>query len=182
MENKIVLSDFHYRLLRTHSGTLIDVFAPRIEEFHIEDIAHSLSQLCRYGGHCEPFYSVAQHSIACSYLVSPKNAMCALLHDATEAYLVDIPKPIKKQIHFYNELENELYQSIAKRFNLPTPIPEEVHKADNDMLTFEWFYFMEKDPKLEHRDFYKKHFQNKSIKNIKNQFIKRYEFLLTQQG
>jgi len=139
LKNTIKFPEFHYRSIRTYSGAFIDVFEPNIDYIHIEDIAHALSHLCRYGGHCDPFYSVAQHSIACSYLVSPENAMCALMHDATEAYLVDIPRPIKKQIEFYNKLESHLYNSISQRFDLPNPIPDEVHKADNDMLIYEWF-------------------------------------------
>jgi hypothetical protein len=75
IETTKILPTFPFRSIRTRSGTFVDVFDSKPEDFHIEDIAHALSHLCRYGGHCDPFYSVAQHSIACSYMVSKKNAL-----------------------------------------------------------------------------------------------------------
>lgn len=179
IETTKILPTFPFRSIRTRSGTFVDVFDSKPEDFHIEDIAHALSNLCRYGGHCDPFYSVAQHSIACSYMVSKKNALCALLHDATEAYLVDMPRPIKKQLEIYTELENNLYTVIAKRFDLPNSIPDEVHWADNEILNYEWYYFMENTPVLDQKPFYSKFFKKKSCKIIKKQFIERYEMLLT---
>jgi hypothetical protein len=92
---------------------------------------------CRYAGHCLRFYSVAEHSWLMSFTVSPENALCALLHDATEAYLVDVPRPIKGLLGNYREHEDKLYISIAKRFGLPETIPDEVHDHDKRMLKTE---------------------------------------------
>lgn len=110
---------------------------PRVEDVDIIDIAHSLSQQCRYGGHTRRFYSVAEHSVLVSRAVSPENALWGLLHDATEAYLVDLPRPIKHLLPDYIAAENKLQKVIAQHFNLPEEIPEEVHHIDKWILTNE---------------------------------------------
>lgn len=161
--------------IRTYTGTEFTIFNPKVEQIFIEDIAHALSHLCRYGGHCEPFYSVAQHSIAASYLVEPQNAFCALLHDATEAYLVDLPRPIKYQIEQYRQMEDKLYLVIAEKYNLPSIIPDDVHMIDSLMIKeFEWDYFMLKTPKEKHEKFYKLFFENKNPELVKQEFLKRF--------
>jgi uncharacterized protein len=70
--------------IRTYTGLYINVFNPKPEMIEIEDIAHALSFQCRFGGHLPKFYSVAQHSLNCSYLVKePALKLTALLHDAS---------------------------------------------------------------------------------------------------
>src|SRR4051794_15527189 len=78
---------------------------PHSDEIHIEDIAHSLSQQCRFGGHSRSFYSVAQHSCLVSALCKANDALWGLLHDASEAYLGDIPRPLKSlpEFEFYQK-------------------------------------------------------------------------------
>ena len=76
-------------------------------------MAHALSNMCRYGGHCPVFYSVAQHSVRCSEKCEEEGGSLieqleCLLHDTPEYVLVDLPKPIKKNIPQYNEIENKL--------------------------------------------------------------------------
>jgi len=161
--------------IRTFTGTDFTVFDPKLEQIFIEDIAHALSHLCRYGGHCDPFYSVAQHSLAVSYLVEPQNALCGLLHDATEAYLVDLPRPIKYQIEQYRNMEDKLYSVIAEKFKLPQIIPDDVHMIDSLMIKeFEWDYFMLKIPKENHKKFYELFFGNKKIEDVRQEFLKRF--------
>ena len=172
---------FPKRSIRTYTGHYIDVFAPKSDSIAIEDIAHALSQLCRYGGHCDPFYSVGQHSIICSYMVAEEFALEALLHDATEAYLVDIPRPIKKEFEFYTQVEDHLYKFVAEKFNLQFPIPDEVHVVDNSILEYEWFYFMEGMPKPEHKEFYDKHFKPMSCKSVENEFLERFTILMNNR-
>ena len=99
-------------------------------EFRIEDIAHSLAMNCRYNGHCKTFYSVAEHSVLVSYLVSPGLALTGLLHDATEAYISDIVKPFKDQLHNYKEIEDHLHYRLAKAFDIYTEMPKEIKVAD----------------------------------------------------
>src|SRR5665811_1025646 len=88
--------------IRTFTGIYMNVFEPTPEMISIEDIAHALTMQCRFGGHLPDFYSVAQHSLNCSYLIdNPKLKLTALLHDASEAYLLDIPRPIKNNLNNY---------------------------------------------------------------------------------
>lgn len=125
--------------IRTVSGIYINVFEPTTEMICIEDIAHALSFQCRFGGHLPKFYSVAQHSLNCSYLIEDKSLkLTALLHDASEAYLLDIPSPIKKGLSNYKEIENKLMALIADKFGFGWPLPEAIKKVDELMLQLEW--------------------------------------------
>lgn len=107
---------------------------PRAEEIHIADIAHALSMQCRYAGHCLRFYSVAEHSVKLSHVVSPENALWALLHDASEAYLVDVPRPVKPYLTGYKDAEARVMAAVCERFGLPLDMPAEVHAADNAII------------------------------------------------
>lgn len=126
--------------IATYSGAYIEPLNPDPSRINIEDIAHALSNNCRFTGHVRDFYSVGQHSVLASLVVSPENAMTALLHDASEAYLSDIARPVKQQPGFgevYKEAENLLMEAIAERFGITWPVPEEVHYADNLLLVTE---------------------------------------------
>lgn len=92
---------------------------PRADEIDIEDIAFSLSHLCRFGGHCKRFYSVAEHSVYVSRLVSPEAALWGLLHDASEAYVGDMPRPLKRMLPEFVMMEGKVQQAVAERFSLP---------------------------------------------------------------
>lgn len=127
--------------ITTFSGGQIYPLDARPEEIDFLDIAHALSQLCRYGGHCREFYSVAQHSCLVSDWVglhgTPQLALWGLLHDASEAYLVDMPRPIKHSEGFegYRATERALEIVIARKFNLPgDEMPDLVREADNRIL------------------------------------------------
>ena len=115
---------------------------PRSDEIEIADIAHALSMLCRYGGHCQGFYSVAEHSVLASHLVPAEHALWGLLHDATEAYLVDLPRPVKRCIPEYGRREEALAEVIAERFGLPWPMPAAVAHADTGALVIERFHLL----------------------------------------
>ena len=119
------------------SGRSFFPLDPREDEIFIEDIADSLSNLCRYNGHCKPFYSVAQHSLHVMSLVPDEYKMTALLHDVTEAYLGDMIRPIKVVMPEFREIENRLYSVIARKFGLHDPVPECVKHADNIALATE---------------------------------------------
>ena len=79
----------------TFSGLRFWPLAPNLEKILVEDIAHALAHQCRFGGHASRFYSVAEHSVHVSQLCLPEHALWGLLHDASEAYLVDLPRPLK---------------------------------------------------------------------------------------
>ncbi len=116
--------------LQTQSGRVIDVTDPKPEDIDIGDIAHALSQLCRFGGHTSRFYSVAEHSVRVSSIVPPEHALQGLLHDATEAYLVDMPSPIKRLLPEYYLLEQRLWHVIADKFGVPREMHESVKEID----------------------------------------------------
>jgi len=78
---------------------------PRPEDVHLDDIVHALSHLCRYGGHCRKFYSVLEHSVLVSMVVPTEHARDALGHDFTEAYVVDVPRPLKRALKDYAAIE-----------------------------------------------------------------------------
>lgn len=161
--------------ITTYLGINFKIFDPDPKQVFIEDVAHALSHLCRYGGHSKSFYSVAQHSIAASYLVKPENAFCALLHDSTEGYMIDLPRPIKYKMGQYRIVENKLYSVIAEKFDLPLIMPEEVHLIDNLMISeYEWDYFMLKKPNPKHKEFYRRFFEFRGFEQTKNEFLDRF--------
>jgi 5'-nucleotidase len=124
----------------THSGVQFWPIDPRPEDVRIEDVAHALSLQCRFSGHCRYHYSVAQHSVLVSLHVPEEDALWGLLHDAAEAYLVDLPRPIKRYSEMgrlYKELETALEVCIAEKFRLPLPVPPSVKIEDDRALMTE---------------------------------------------
>lgn len=122
---------------QTRTGRAFYPQNPLPEDVCIEDIAHALGNLCRFSGHTKRFYSVAEHSVIVSQHVPPEHALQALLHDATEAYLVDIPKPIKGLLGGYAELENKVWAAVAEHFKVPFEMHPTVHHADVAVLLAE---------------------------------------------
>lgn len=125
--------------IRTFTGNTFDYANPSVQSITIEDIAHSLSNICRFSGHVKQFYSVAEHSIRVSNLCLPENKLWGLLHDASEAYCSDLPRPFKRMIGMepYRSYEKRTMDVICKRFGLPTQEPEEVKHNDKIMLVTE---------------------------------------------
>ena len=107
---------------------------PRVEDVDVRDIAHSLSMQCRYAGHLDRHYSVAEHCVLVSQVVSPASALTALLHDATEAYVVDVPRPLKGSLIGYKDIENGVWLVIAKFFGIDPEWPSDVKDADNRII------------------------------------------------
>jgi uncharacterized protein len=124
--------------METGSGIKFYPLEAEVDNFNIEDIAHALSNICRWGGHSHWHFSVAQHSWLMSKLVYKENAFEALMHDATEAYLGDIPTPIKKMFPEYLKMEDELAKKLAKKFNFKYPFPEDVYEWDSNMKILEY--------------------------------------------
>jgi hypothetical protein len=120
--------------MQTYSGNKFWPSDPRPDEIHIGDIAASLSKMCRFGGHCLNFYSVAEHSVHCARHVAEPFRLAALLHDASEAYIVDIPRPIKPSLSGYYEIESGIMGVIAAKYGFQWPLPPEVKHVDNSIL------------------------------------------------
>jgi 5'-deoxynucleotidase YfbR-like HD superfamily hydrolase len=131
---------------QTFTGRQFWPMDPRPEDVAIEDIAHHLSLLCRFGGACRCFYSVAQHSVLVSHACDPADALWGLLHDASEAYLVDVPRPIKKHLTGYREIEASVQRVICERFGLPLEEPRSVALADSVLLFTEARDLMSQPP------------------------------------
>ena len=123
--------------IETWSGKDLYLPEPDLFSIDIHDIAHALSKICRFAGHVDRFYSVAEHSINVSSLVLPEHRLQALLHDATEAYLCDIPTPFKRMVPQYEELETHLWAYIAFKFDVPVLLHGDVKMADRIMLLTE---------------------------------------------
>lgn len=120
--------------IQTFSGHMFDVFNPDKQKIELRDIAHALSMLCRYGGHAHQFYSVAEHSVLMSDYFNDRGeydlARAALLHDATEAYMGDVVRPLKSKFPLYRQVESALQWRIFDKFGLAWEIPAEVKDAD----------------------------------------------------
>ena len=169
--------------MQTYTGRAFYPYDPRPEEIDINDIAHALSLICRFNGHCSEFYSVAEHSVRGAWYMRdryarhnmemPNTDLCSiymLMHDAPEAYLTDIPRPIKKDLPQFKELEASIYIEILKKFKLPTnyehikcfngfstsqryfptrefiPIDEAVREIDDILLATEKRDLMKREP------------------------------------
>ena len=129
------------RYLSTYTGKKFFPFDPRPEQICIEDIAHGLSMLCRFSGQCPYFYSVAEHSIYLVHFLPDNLQLEGLLHDASEAYLADLPRPVKAGLPEYKAIEARVERVIAEKFGLPFPMAPEVKAADQALLKHEVFSF-----------------------------------------
>lgn len=125
--------------IQTYSGLKVFPLDPKPNQICIEDIAHALSNICRFTGHTRDFYSVAQHSVMVASNVSNASCFWGVLHDASEAYLCDIARPVKIQpeLKAYREAEDRLMAVICKKFGLPREMPDEVRLADRRALRTE---------------------------------------------
>lgn len=120
--------------IQTYGGARHYVLAPDPATISIEAIAHSLALTCRYGGHCAWHYSVAQHSVLVSRLCDKADAKWGLLHDAAEAYIGDMVKPLKDTpaLAAYCDIEDRHVAAICRRFGLAGTEPESVLVADRE--------------------------------------------------
>jgi len=145
------ITDHHLGLISTISGKIIDLRNPQPRDISIRDIASGLSKICRFGGQCNQFYSVAQHSVLVAHLVRAEYKRYALLHDATKAYLGDVIKPLKVILGTaYNDLEAGFLHAILGHFFLShsyeAALPE-IKRADVLALQIEDEAFRQGDPK-----------------------------------
>lgn len=121
----------------TAGGRQFFLLDPKPSEVHIDDIAHALAHQCRFAGHTTRFYSVAEHSVHASHLVPDEHALSALLHDASEAYVGDLIRPLKRMLPDYERIEGVVWEAIADRFGVPRDMDPSIKWADNVMLLAE---------------------------------------------
>ena len=136
--------------ITTYTGKHFDPVNPDASLLCIEDIAHALSLLCRGNGHVQTFFSVGQHCIACAKEaqargLSARLVLACLLHDASECYMSDVPRPFKQALPEYNQLEDRLLDMIYTQF-LGSPLSaEEQHilkEIDNAMLWYDLTFLL----------------------------------------
>ena len=168
----------------TYTGKKFTPLDPDINNIHIDDIAHSLSLMCRANGHIDYFFSVAQHSINCvgeakARGYSPRIQLLCLIHDASEAYISDITRPVKCYLTEYKEIEKKLQGVIYTRFLGPDLTKEEItlmDQIDDDMLANELDALMSKVtvfnvlPKL----YSTPSFEYRDHKEVETEFLKVY--------
>ncbi|QFT69585.1 hypothetical protein FIU93_22560 [Labrenzia sp. THAF35] len=146
--------------MQTFSGRKFWPLDPRSDEIHLEDVAHSLSMQCRYNGHCKRYYSVAEHAVHVgNWLLNnhdPVKAFYGLHHDDSEAYLADVPRPVKPWLRGYSALEKAVQACVWDYLGMPQYVPTVVKEADDrilsderaqNMVYMEWDY--EPGPALE---------------------------------
>lgn len=129
----------------TYTGKCIDPLAASEDDITIEDIAHATANLCRYTGHVRSFYSVAEHSVRVSELLEAREfdtkvQLNGLMHDASEAYLGDVARPVKDNSTvgaLYREAEDVLMELISQKYGLTWPLSEEIGWADYVLLRTE---------------------------------------------
>ncbi len=138
--------------MQTFTGKQFYPMDPRVEDIDHRDIAHSLAYLCRYNGHVTRFFSVAEHCVFISQVVSPENALWGLLHDATEAYVGDMVRPLKRSMPEYVAAENVIMALVAEKFGLENKMPPEVKEADTRILVNEKAGFLAESGHLWHID------------------------------
>ncbi len=108
----------HDPYVSTYLGNRFYLSLPHIDDVAIEDIAHGLAYQCRFNGQTREFYSVAQHSVMVMSLVPEEHRLAALLHDAAEAYLGDMVKPLKNLFPAFSEIEAQVMDIIGQRFEV----------------------------------------------------------------
>lgn len=157
---------------------------PRPEDILIEDIAHALSLMSRANGHFPAFHSVAQHCIECCQEALERGfgnrvALACLLHDASEAYLADITRPVKQHLPQYRSIENGLLHAIYNKYLNGITSDEQrlVKEMDDTLLYYEFYHFMGEElserPPITHIP----DFQELPFKTVEKQYLELFEKL-----
>lgn len=123
--------------ISTYSGALFYVNECNVKDIPILDIANALGMNCRFNGHIDKFYSVAEHSVLVSNLVSPENALYGLLHDYEEAFISDIPRPFKASITGHKEFADKVMANVCELYGLPLEFPDDVAYIDTHICAAE---------------------------------------------
>ncbi len=170
--------------ITTYRGTHMEPTNPDAEKIHIEDIAHALSLICRGNGHVKTFFSVGQHCVRCALEAEARGytrrvVLACLLHDASEAYMSDITRPLKKYLPQYKVYELKLLEVIYGKY-LGTPLtPEEeklVKEIDDDLLYFDMLHLLGEHTREEAPDM-KTHFDYEFVpfEEVEKEYLVLFE-------
>jgi hypothetical protein len=135
------------RWIRTYSGSTFDFCDVQNSLMHIEDIAHALANTCRYTGHPNRFYSVAEHSIYVAMSVKPEYQLVGLLHDAAEAYVGDVSSPLKALLPDYRRIEEKVWKRVVETFKLLDYLPHSVYAVDKNLQQVEMDQLFDPPPR-----------------------------------
>lgn len=128
-------------LFNTASGIKVNIHNPDVSTIYIDDIASALSKICRFGGNINQFYTVAQHSLLVAALAPKELKLEALLHDASEAYIGDVIKPLKVVLgNAYSVIEDRFMDTISERFGLDQEKLKAIKQYDKEALELEHAY------------------------------------------
>ncbi len=139
--------------MNTWTGKKFSILDPKPDQIDIRDIARGLANTCHFGGQVESFFSVAQHSVMVYRMVKLSDpdtqlAKVALLHDAAEAYVGDVIKPLKVLLPEYNKIERNIQQAIFEKFDLDIDHLPLIKPADIHIQSQEFDCFYKKKGKL----------------------------------
>lgn len=137
-----------------HSRTLFPLHDPKPSDVLFDDISHSLARICRYTGHTDRHYSVAEHSLLVARRVlrmtgDLEKAYAGLMHDAAEAYVGDICRPLKNTSpdleKALDAVENRVWGAITLKFGFPYNLPKEIHEADDFLYRVEYSVLFQRE-------------------------------------
>lgn len=143
--------------MRCNSGVYINILEPNPIHLLVEDIAHGLSNMPRFGGQFPFWYSVSDHCIYCvNYMIDrgykKSDIFSALMHDASEAYIMDIISPLKKLLTNYSEIEDNFMKILSKKFEFDYPLNQIIKEIDLISLKSDWRFFIGEEKYFFERD------------------------------
>lgn len=129
----------HSNWLATNTGKIIDLLNPDPEQITMGDIANNLGKMCRFNGQLKQWYSVAEHCVHVAEMLPDKYKLQGLLHDAAEAYICDVPTPLKRMLgEQYAQIEERIANVIGLKFGVElVKLPDIVKLADRAMVVSE---------------------------------------------
>ena len=163
--------------IRVFTGRLLDPLNPNPKNIDIRDIAHSLARMPRFAGHTHRFYSVAEHCLRCLQFVENGDfALEMLLHDASEAYLMDIPKPIKHRLPDYVQAEKKLENSIDLAFGLNSIFFKKMIKEIDEIVLQEELVYLFEDTGVWMPSWYN---VERKMQHVEDMFLEKFQKLWT---
>ena len=180
IEAEWIMDDY----ITTISGVHFTIMDPKPEDIRIEDIAHALSLMTRANGHLPQFYSVAQHCIACYYEAQTRNydqrvVLACLLHDASEAYLSDLTRPVKKNMTIYQQVEKQIQDMIYIKYlgaGLSKHEAELVSSVDDAELYYEFLNLKKEELMKQPPILVRSHdYPVRDMKEVEDEFLSCFE-------